>query len=147
MNQDIQSVADAITEKVSRGRRIHKNVTESKIVPHHYDSLHTWLSEFYYTSSQKASSNTNSYHWNKEGFVHADPVLRVSNRGATNMLVLLIDVLADRIVNNEDTQVRKDAQAYYDVVLRFIQNRVQERKTELEQAILDAAKPTISESV
>jgi hypothetical protein len=140
MNNDMQAFADAVTDKVRRGRRVQKNNTETKIVPHQYDSLHTWLSEFLYVSSQKTTANTNSYHWNKEGFVHAEPVLRITNRGATNMLVLLIDILADRIVNSDDPQVRNDAQSYYDVTLRFMQNRLAERTRETEEAILDAAR-------
>lgn len=135
-----QSEASVIIDGSRCGRRIFKNTSDTRIVPHQYDTIHAFLCEFYHRNTDDFAS-TNRMRWNKEGFVCATPLYRLSNRAIINMTAVLVDILADRIVNNDDHSVRKDAEAYLALVSTFVANRVQERQRELEQAILDAARP------
>lgn len=132
---------DTLITRSPRGRRIVKNVVESRIVPTQYSSIHSYLYEFYTKSSETTIRTTNAMHFNREGFVHAELLLTLPNRCIANMMSLLVDILADRVVNSDNPAVVDDAKAYYELLALFVKQRIAERQQELENDILMASKP------
>jgi hypothetical protein len=137
----VEPSAEAVTQddKKSKGRRIKKNHTDAVIDPSNYDSIEAFLNEFYSQSESQPPRTGYDQHWNKKGFIHAGPATRLPNDGAANMICLLIDILSDRIVNTQDSNKAHEAEAFYNVCLMFMQNRINERKAWLEADILAKA--------
>lgn len=138
---EVEPSADAVTEPVkkTRGRRIKKNHTDAVIDPNNYSSLEDWLSEFYLQSHAQPARKGYDQHWNKNGFIHAGPALRLPNIGAANMIVFLADILADRVVNSGDEAISTEAAAILKVCGEWISKRVGERQAKKNAEILAKA--------
>lgn len=130
---------DKILLEGPKKRKARKNHTDAKINPARYESIHEWLEEFFYQASQQKPTRGSEQSWNSNGFIDHGAALRLPNRGAANMICLLIDIMADRIVNSSNHQVSQDAEAFYNICLEFMQKRIAERKEEYAREILRAA--------
>lgn len=134
MANENETVDDAIIEApiegegtaeavVSKPKRIKKNQTEVKIDPSNPSSCEDYLSEFYANAAALPPRKGYDQHWNKEGFIHAGPALRLPNRGAANMITFLFDILADR-ATGDDAAAAAEAKAYIDLLVNFGSNRI-----------------------
>lgn len=135
----IDGAAEAVTPKTEpKQKRIKKNHTDTKIDPNNPQTIEDYLSEFYAQSFAQAARKGYDQHWNKEGFIHAGPAVRLPNRGAAQMMAFLIDILADRATMDDPT-LAAEAKAFLDAMIAFASGRIVTKRAEKNKIILDKA--------
>lgn len=132
--KDIAAAGDAVSTDASnaaqsagtaegKSTRVYKNATEVVIDFTKPESAIAWLQAFYEQSKAQPPKKGYDQHWNKRGFIHAGPAVRLPNDGAANMIVFLGDMLVQR-ENKEDAEAGK--------ILDFCINFLQTRRATLE---------------
>jgi hypothetical protein len=135
----IETPANAPAEVVvvqanERIKRIKKNATKVGIDPSNVESGRAWLKEFYDQCTAHPARKGYDQHWNSKGFIHSGPAKRLPNDGAANMVTLIGDILANREAGGD-----KEAGAYLDYCINFLQSHRQALQDAREAEILAQA--------
>ncbi len=118
VSTDASNVAQSAGTAESKSTRVYKNATEVVIDFTKPESATAWLQAFYEQSKAQPPKKGYDQHWNKRGFIHAGPAVRLPNDGAANMIVFLGDMLVQR-ESKEDA----DAGKILDFCINFLQTR------------------------
>lgn len=103
------------TDQPAAPKRIRKNHTGVEIRPDDLESAFAYLEAFRQQSEAHPPRKGYDQHWNSQGFIHMGPAARLPNRGATNMVVLIGDILAKREEAGD-----ADAGKYLDFCIKFL---------------------------
>lgn len=122
----------------SKVKRKKKNHTDTKIDPNNPQTVEDYLSEFYLQSATQAPRKGYDQHWNKEGFIHAGPAIRLPSRGAANMIAFLFDTLADR-ATSDDATIASEAKAFLEMMVSFGNGRIEAKRKEKEELVIQKA--------